>query len=202
VICDVETLRSLETRDYTSGLAEVAKYGFINPNVFPDAIETSVEQIKVLDPAVLVSVVATCAGMKSEVVSADEREAGLRAVLNYGHTLGHALEAATEYEGAYTHGEAVSVGMVFAALVAESVGLASGGLSERHVLVLKSLGLPVAPLAPAPGFEALVGHIAQDKKSRGDLTMVLLEKEGSPVVRGGLEWDTLDDCYTRLLEGA
>jgi len=148
----------------------------------------------------LSSVVAACARIKAEVVAADERDTGQRAVLNYGHTLGHALEAASGYEGLYTHGGAVAIGMIFSALVSEALGLAPEGLPERHRQVLKSLGLPVRPLDPVPSFETLARYVMQDKKSRGDVTTVLLEKEGSPVVRHGLETGILAECYARLLE--
>jgi 3-dehydroquinate synthase len=200
VIADVGALASLPPGEYASGLAEVVKYRFLKPEAFETWAASSVENLAGRDPEELRSVVAACARIKAEIVSADERDTGLRAVLNYGHTLGHALEAVTGYEGSYTHGGAVSVGMVFAALVSEAAGLAAPGLALGHRALLKSLGLPVAPFAPAPPFEALIPYIARDKKNRGDITLVLLRKEGDPVVHEGLEWETLTACYARLLE--
>lgn len=201
VICDVEVLATLAPREYASGLAEVAKYSFLMPDVFSPSLESRGELIRDSSHQGIAQVVMTCAWTKAQVVAADERDKGPRVVLNYGHTLGHALEAATEYEGSYTHGEAVSVGMVFAARVAEELGVASGGLTERHRRVLGKLGLSTRPVDPAPNFETLAGHMAQDKKSKGDLTMVLLEEEGSPVVRGDIDRDLLASCYACLLEG-
>ncbi len=201
VVCDVEALRSLPQREYSSGLAEVAKYSFLMPDVLATPIESSGELLRDPRHPGIAPVVITCAWIKAQVVSADERDRGLRVVLNYGHTLGHALEAGTEYEGAYTHGEAVSVGMVFAAQVAEALGVSRPGLAERHRKVLVKMGLPTRPADPAPDFDSLAGHLAQDKKSKSDLTMVLLEEEGSPVVRGDIDRDVLASCYDRLLEG-
>lgn len=202
VLCDVEALATLPARDYASGLAEVAKYSFIRPDAFPQTAKEFAGGLLAREPAALASVVKTCASIKAGVVSLDERDTGLRAVLNYGHTLGHALEAATEYVGSYTHGEAVAIGMVFAALVAEALAEAEVGLAARHRSALKSLGLPVAPLKPAPAFATLAGHIAQDKKSTGGITMVLLQKEGEPVVRGDLELEILVECYESMVKGA
>jgi 3-dehydroquinate synthase len=201
VICDIEALWSLPQREYSSGLAEVAKYSFLMPDVFAPPVESSGDLLRDPRHPGVATVVMTCAWIKAQVVSADERDRGPRVVLNYGHTLGHALEAVTEYKGTYTHGEAVSVGMVFAAQVAEALGVSSPGLAERHRQVLVKLGLPTRPADPAPGFDSLAGHLAQDKKNQGDLTMVLLEEEGSPVVRGGIDREVLESCYGRLLEG-
>ena len=200
VIADVSTLISLSEVEYESGLAEVAKYMFLRPEAFPEQVGGALETLGGRDTGDLLATVASCAGIKAHVVSVDEREAGLRAILNYGHTLGHALEASTEYEGLYTHGGAVSVGMAYAALVSEATGLGEPGLAARHRAALSSAGLPVSPLTPAPPFETLLAFMAVDKKSKGDLTMVLLEVEGRPVVRTGLDPGLLAVSYARLLE--
>ena len=201
VIADVETLDTLPAREFTSGLAEVAKYGFLRPAMLPEAIEEKAELIRERDPGMLERVVAACARVKADFVMADEYDTGERAALNYGHTLGHSLEAATEYSGAYTHGEAVSVGMVYAALVGEQVGVSQKGLADRHRGVLRSLGLPTRPLDPPPEFDELMGAIVHDKKSLGDITMVLLEEEGQPILRRALDPIILKQCYEGLLEG-
>jgi len=195
VVCDVDVLASLPEREIRSGLAEVAKYSFLDPGGWPEL--DSLIAGEGLDLDALVEVVARCVSIKAEVVSQDERDTGLRAVLNYGHTLGHALEGATGYSGAYTHGEAVSIGMVFAAIVAEESGLAKG-LSRRHVEVLEALGLPVRPAEPAPGLDELIRLISQDKKSRGDIVMVLLEEEGRLVLMDGIRPELLRAAYERL----
>ena len=201
VIADVETLRTLPAREFTSGLAEVAKYGFLCPAAWARSIVETAGRLRERDSAVLGRVVAACARVKADYVMADEFDTGERAALNYGHTLGHSLEAATEYSGVYTHGEAVSVGMVYAALVGEQVGVSQKGLTDSHREVLRLLGLPTRPLDPPPEFDALMGCIEHDKKSLGDITMVLLEEEGQPVLRRALDPMILKQCYERLLEG-
>lgn len=202
VISDVDVMRTLPEREYTSGLAEVAKYSFLMPDRWPEPLGESAGRLKAMDTAELVAMVDRCVGMKAGVVSLDEFDTSVRAVLNYGHTLGHALESATGYDGTYTHGEAVSVGMVFAAHVAAEVGITDGGLVDRHLEVLASLGLPVAPNAPAPEFERVLSAMRHDKKSRRGLTMVLLAGEGSPAVHGDLDSALLRDCYRRMMGGA
>lgn len=201
VIADIETLKTLPAREFTSGLAEVAKYGFLRPAAWPRSIVETAERLKKRDMAVLEQVVAACARVKADFVMVDEYDTGDRAALNYGHTLGHSLESATEYSGVYTHGEAVSVGMVYAALVGEEIGVSPRGLSDRHREVLQSLGLPIKPFEPRPGFDELIGAIGHDKKSLGDITMVLLEEEGRPIIRRAIDEKVLERCYERLPEG-
>lgn len=201
VLCDVGTLRTLDKRQYTSGLAEVAKYAFLDPALLPRPLGEMASPLRAAGPEVLVTVVSRCAGAKAEVVSEDERDTGVRAVLNYGHTLGHALEAVTAYRGTYTHGEAVAIGMVFAALVASRTGVADGRLADRHIEALRSLGLPTAPLEPIADFDAVLNAIWHDKKSRGGIAMVLLHGEGHPEVHPDLDVSVLGDCYRRLIGG-
>lgn len=202
VMSDVGTLKTLPPREYASGLAEVAKYSFLWPREWEGGLEREAGPLLSVKQEALVAVVSTCARLKAAVVSADELDTGQRAVLNYGHTLGHALEAVTGYSGAYTHGEAIAVGMVFAALVSEESGLSTRGLADRHRAVLGALGLPVAPRRPAPDFDHLLDFMLRDKKSTGDLTFVLMESEGVPALRRGLEGDLLRGCYELMLGGS
>ncbi|MFH1151298.1 MAG: 3-dehydroquinate synthase [Actinomycetota bacterium] len=199
VVCDVVALSTLPARELAGGLAEVVKYSLIDPEIVLD--DETAASLQALEPDDLVSTVAACARAKARVVAEDEMDrGGVRAVLNYGHTLGHALETATGYGGTYTHGEAVSVGMVFAAMVAERLGMGAGGLASRHRRSLARFGLPVAPPEPRPPFEELLEVMLQDKKSAGDLTMVLLEEEGSPSLRRCIDPGVLRDCYERMGE--
>jgi 3-dehydroquinate synthase len=200
VLCDVGALGSLPDREYTSGLAEVAKYRFIEPSSFPQSYEGSLTMLKSRDEVSLVQVVARCAAVKARVVSLDEFDRGPRAVLNYGHTLGHALEAASGYGEMYTHGEAVAVGMVFAAHVAEERGVAPVGTVGAHREFLEGLGLPTRLRPPEAPFDDLAFHMAQDKKNRGSLAMVLIGRDG-PYVERDLKIDTLRLCYERILGG-
>jgi len=199
VVCDIDALASLGARDFSSGLAEVAKYSLITDEAWGCDFRADPGQVAASSPTRLAAVVAECAAEKARLVSADEYDTGVRHYLNYGHTLGHALEAASGYSGAYSHGESVSVGMVFAALVAERSGVAGEGLAATHIDLLKALRLPVSPLGGVPSFDEVVAFMRRDKKSTGDLVMVLLEREGSPVVRRGLDPGLLEECYARLL---
>jgi len=198
VVSDIESLATLPAREFSSGLAEVAKYSLITQEAWGPAFREDPGAAATANPARLVEVVADCAAEKARLVSADERDTGVRHHLNYGHTLGHALEAASGYDGTYSHGEAVSVGMVFAALVSEAAGLAGVGLAGRHIDLLIPLGLPVCPSGAVPSFDEVAACMRLDKKSSGDLVMVLLEKEGRPVVRSGLDPALLESCYARL----
>ena len=201
VVADVDTLETLPAREFTSGLAEVAKYEFLHPGAWSQAVAETAERLLERDTAVLERVVSACAHVKADFVMADEYDTGERAALNYGHTLGHALEAATEYSRVYTHGEAVSIGMVYAAIVGEEIGVSAKGLFGRHRKLLRTLGLPTKPTDPPPDFDKLLKAIGHDKKSAGDVTMVILQNEGRPVLRRSLDENALERCYERLVEG-
>lgn len=198
VLADVSTLETLPDADLRSGLAEVAKYGFaVDPGIL-DVLEGSLAEVLARDPEVLADLVARCARAKAAVVAVDEREAGGRAVLNYGHTLGHALERLKGFGGT-SHGEAVAVGMVFAAHLAERVGLAAPGLAGRHVRVLASLGLPHGGEAPDP--EAVLEAMRMDKKYRRGMRFVLLEDVGRPRVVEDVPEAEMREALARLSGG-
>lgn len=198
VISDVGLLATLPEREFASGLAEVVKYSFLRPGAFEAPHAWKDGRLGATDTAALIDIVSRCAGVKAELVSADEQDTGIRAILNYGHTLGHALEAASGYAGAYSHGEAVSVGMVYAATVAEAMEVCEPGLAERHRQRLDSLGLPTRPVEPIPGFDRLLEAMAHDKKNRKGVTMVLLEKEGRPLVLHNMDARLLERSYELL----
>lgn len=169
VLCDTETLQTLPAAERASGMGEVAKYVLTRSPGVP-AVAAAGE-----DPGLLAAdeLVFRCARLKAAVVEADEREGGARALLNYGHTLGHALEAAALERGhELRHGEAVAVGLVFAAHVARRLGRIGDDDVEHHRRVVSSFSLPSR--IPA-GFrvEELVTLMRRDKKTRGSLTMVL-----------------------------
>ena len=179
VIADTATLRSLPEREYRSGLAEVAKYGFSLDSELLAMVEASVDALGARDPDVLEEVVARSVAIKASIVAADERDLDDRRImLNYGHTLAHALEALGGYEQ-WLHGEAVSVGLVFAAALARELGYLDAAAAERHRDVLQALGLPVtAEFDP----EQIEGAWAMDKKYRGGVRWVLLNGIGDPFV--------------------
>ena len=179
VIEDVGTLATLPEREFRSGLAEVAKVGLTLDLDVLDLLERDPAPVLARDAAVLEGVVARCVRAKAAIVAEDERDTGRRLVLNYGHTLGHALERLDGFAGR-SHGEAVAVGMVFAARLAERLGRAPAGLAARHARLLASLGLETDGRVPAA--EEVLPALRLDKKYAGGVRFVLLEDIGRPVV--------------------
>lgn len=182
VIADVDTLQSLPTRALAAGLAEVVKYGMTADPHLLDFLEDRMEQLLARDRAALMRVVARSCEIKASVVAQDERETlGVREGLNFGHTIGHALEAALSYS-TLLHGEAVAIGMLAAAMLsARLTGLAASEV-ERLAALLQRAGLPLAPPAVDP--DQLLTIMRRDKKVLADrLRFVLLERTGRWVVR-------------------
>jgi 3-dehydroquinate synthase len=177
VICDTAALGSLPDRDYRSGLAEVIKHGIVLDADYFAALEVNLPAIMARDLGVLTRVIAGSCRLKASVVERDEQEAELRAVLNYGHTVGHALEAVTGY-ARWTHGEAVALGIAAASRLAERLGVAGGGVRQRQLGLLQAAGLPIRGadvLAPA-----VLDAIGRDKKARdGRLPFVLAPAIGT-----------------------
>lgn len=176
VICDAETLRSLPIRELTSGLAEVVKYGLIADHTLLRSILEDGGRMHGRDPKVLSDVVRRSVAVKAEIVAVDERDSGRRAVLNYGHTVGHAIESTDSYER-YRHGEAISLGMMAAAYIAEELWDLPEGLAHAHRGALEAVGLPVQANLRA---SEILGALTQDKKYRRGLRFVLLREQGKP----------------------
>jgi 3-dehydroquinate synthase len=177
VLIDVNTLSTLPEREFIGGLAEVVKYGVILDSEFFSYIESHVAEILAREPETLKHLISRCCSLKAEVVGKDEREAGLRAVLNYGHTLGHAVESLSGY-GKYAHGEAVAIGMVAAARFSEQKGLASSADTARIEALISRLRLPTA--APQFTSEEYIASLVRDKKARdGGITFVCNKGIGS-----------------------
>ena len=194
----LDTLHSLPEREYRSGLAEVVKYGIIYDADFFAFLEREQAALLRRDRDVLASVVARCCEIKAEVVGKDEREGGLRAILNYGHTLGHAIEAVGGY-GALLHGEAIAIGMVYANGVSQAVTGLSQSECVRVETLLTAFGLPVG-LPHAFGWEALRDVMSADKKAdRRVPTFVLAEALGK--VRFGCQVpeEVLATVYARFV---
>jgi 3-dehydroquinate synthase len=178
VLADLDVLATLDRRDYRSGLAEVAKYALTLDEELLATLEADPGPVLSRDAVVMEDVIARCVRAKARVVGEDEHDASARLVLNYGHTLGHALERTDGFRGR-THGEAVAIGMEFAARLAESRALAPG-VAERTVRLLRSLGLePDGTLPPA---EEVLRCLRLDKKYRSGVRFVLLEDVGRPLV--------------------
>lgn len=177
VVIDVDTLRTLPRREFVAGFAEVIKYGVI---LDPDLFQLLEDQLPLLlrgDPQLLTRVITTCCRLKALVVEEDETEGDYRAILNFGHTLGHALERATEYRK-FLHGEAVAIGMAFAAHLSAKRGLCSVETSERICRLIRKAGLPVDIPKTLKG-EHLVLGIENDKKTvHGHVKFICIEEIG------------------------
>ncbi len=175
VLIDTDAFQTLPDREYISGLAEVIKYGVILDADFFTFLEGNVSAIQQRDSEVLKKIISRCCELKAYVVERDEHETtGLRAVLNYGHTYCHAFEALTGY-GELLHGEAVSMGMVYASKLAEKLGRVDQALTDRQVRLLEAVGLPLNLADPtAISIEDVVGRMKLDKKTVGGMLRFVL----------------------------
>ncbi|MFI6643124.1 3-dehydroquinate synthase [Streptomyces sp. NPDC050504] len=179
VLCDLAALASLPVNDYVSGLAEVIKAGFIADPVILDLIEADPEGARGPEGPHTAELIERAVRVKAGVVSDDFKEAGLREILNYGHTLAHAIEKNERYK--WRHGAAVSIGMVFAAELGRLAGRLDDATAERHAAVLKSVGLPLTYRGDQ--WPKLLETMKVDKKSRGDrLRFIVLDGLGKPTV--------------------
>ena len=192
VICDLDTLASLPAREMSAGLAEVIKYGPIADMAFFDWIEANMAALRANHRETMAHAVRRSCEIKSAVVGQDERESGLRAILNFGHTFGHAIEAGMGY-GAWLHGEAVGCGMVLAAELSAQLGLVPAAFVERLIRLVERAGLPVqAPFMPDERWLALM---RVDKKAEaGAIRFVVIETPG----RAGLR-SAPDDIVLRVI---
>jgi len=182
VLCDLAALESLGVHDYVGGLAEVIKAGFIADPVILDLVEADPESARTPAGRHTAELIERSIKVKAEVVSADLKESGLREILNYGHTLAHAIEKNERYE--WRHGAAVSVGMVFAAELGRIAGRLDNATAERHREVLQSVGLPVTYRGDQ--WPKLLETMRVDKKSRGDmLRFIVLDGLAKPTVLEG-----------------
>jgi 3-dehydroquinate synthase len=182
VVCDLDTLATLPERELRAGLAEVIKYGPIADAAFLDWIEANLDALLARERAALAHAVRRCCEIKAAVVGEDERESGLRAILNFGHTFGHAIEAGLGY-GQWLHGEAVGCGMVMAADLSARLGLLPQAFVQRLARIVERAGLPVR--APAlGGAERWLELMRVDKKAEaGEIRFVVIEAPGRAALR-------------------
>jgi 3-dehydroquinate synthase len=180
VISDTSSLATLPAREFRAGLAEVIKYGLVADASFLDWIESRLDALLALESAVLATAIRRCCEIKAEIVAADEREHGRRALLNLGHTFGHAIETAAGY-GEWLHGEAVAVGMLLAARLSERLGWLARDEVARLGELLSRAGLPVR--APSIGADRALQLMSMDKKVlEGRIRLVLLRGLGEGFV--------------------
>ena len=199
VVCDLDVLKTLPDRELSAGLAEIIKYGPIADMDFLGWIETNVDALLAKDPLALAHAIKRSCEIKAWVVGQDERESGLRAILNFGHTFGHAIESGLGY-GEWLHGEGVGCGMVMAAHLSQRLGLVDMPFVERLSRLLRRAGLPVKAPVLATGDNAgrYLELMRVDKKSEaGEIRFVLIDGPGKACVRAApdaLVRDVIDSC--------
>ncbi len=196
VVCDLDTLASLPDREFSAGLAEVIKYGPIADAAFFDWVDERLDRLLERSPEDMAYAVQRACEIKALVISLDERESGQRAILNFGHTFGHAIEAGLGY-GTWLHGEAVGCGMVIASELSALLGLVPATLVTRMRQICRRAGLPV--VAPAWGVERYLELMSVDKKAEaGQIRFVLIEQIGRAVIRpvdNETVWRALQTCF-------
>ncbi len=186
VVCDLDTLQTLPERELSAGLAEVIKYGPIADMDFLGWIEANMDALMAREPAALAHAVQRSCEIKAWVVGQDERESGLRAILNFGHTFGHAIEAGLGF-GVWLHGEAVGCGMVMAAELSKRLGKVDAAFVARLKALIERAGLPVRGPVLNPADNALdyIEHMRLDKKAvGGDIQFVVIDGPGQATVCG------------------
>ena len=197
VLVDLETLASLARNELVAGFAEIIKCGFISDTQILDLVEKDIKDATDLSSELFLELVTRAIKVKALVVAADFREEGLRETLNYGHTLGHAIELAERYK--WRHGAAVSIGMVFAAELARLNGRLSMAEVQRHRDILSSLGLPVS--YPADKWPQLLSNMRIDKKSRaGNLRFIVLDEIGKPRIMHAPTDEILFTAFQEIAE--
>ncbi len=195
VVCDLDTLQTLPVREFSAGLGEVIKYGPIADTDLLDWIEANMGRLVRRETAALAHAVRRSCEIKACVVGQDERESGLRAILNFGHTFGHAIEAGLGY-GEWLHGEAVGCGMVMAMQLSQRLGLVDGAWVERVTALLRQAGLPT--VGPGLGADRYLELMRVDKKAEaGQIRFVVIDRPGSATVRtvpDTLVREVIDSC--------
>jgi 3-dehydroquinate synthase len=193
VVISLDTLKTLPRREFSAGLAEVIKYGVIWDRALFESLERDVEGLLAGDSGQLARVIQRCCEIKAEVVSKDERESGLREILNFGHTAGHALEAATAY-GELLHGEAISIGMLVETALAELRGAQLGDLRGRLGRLLYRAGLPIS--WSASDLDRIWDLMHADKKARaGKIRMVLPTDLGQVESVSGISREEFEQAW-------
>lgn len=199
VVQDTSLLASLPSRSLREGFAEAIKHGLIMDPPMLEILVHDAKRLLSVEPELTTEIVARNAALKAKVVSEDEREGGLRMTLNYGHTIGHAIEAVTGYTSVL-HGEAISVGMMAAAAIGERVGITPPAVAEHQRHLFELYGLPSS--MPGLDVSAVMDATKLDKKVAGKkLRWVLLEDFGKPVVRDDVSGDDVADVLGTLFAG-
>jgi 3-dehydroquinate synthase len=194
VLADTDTLKTLPPRELSAGLAEVIKYGLIRDAEFLAWLEANMGKLRALDPAAITHAIYRSCEIKAQVVGQDEREGGIRAILNLGHTFGHAIETGMGY-GTWLHGEAVAAGMLMAAQTSQRMGWLTEADVDRIRALIRAADLP--DVAPDLGVDRYLEYMGHDKKVEGGkMRFVLLKKLGEAVITGDVPADVLAGVLT------
>ena len=199
VVCDLASLDTLPAREVSAGLAEIIKYGPIADMAFFEWLEAHIDALRRLEPTAVMHAVKRSVEIKAWVVGQDEKEAGLRAILNFGHTFGHAIEAGMGY-GNWLHGEGVGAGMVMAAHLSQRLGLVDASFVDRLTLLIARAGLPTrgAVIDATDNAGAYLEHMRVDKKAQaGEIRFVLIDGLGNATIRSApdsLVREVIDAC--------
>ncbi|MHB1083809.1 MAG: 3-dehydroquinate synthase [Thiobacillus sp.] len=194
VLADTDTLKTLPARELSAGLAEIIKYGLIWDVAFLAWLEANMDKLRALDPVAIAHAVFRSCEIKAQVVAQDEREGGIRAILNLGHTFGHAIETGMGY-GNWLHGEAVGAGMVMAVQTSQRLGWLTEADVARTRALIRAAGLP--DVAPDLGVEPYLEYMGHDKKVEGGkMRFVLLKKMGEAVITADVPTDVLTSVLT------
>jgi len=201
VIADTDTLNTLDDRQLSAGIAEVIKYGLINDIEFIDWLETNMEKLLQRDREALTYAIKLSCKDKADIVAADEKESGQRALLNLGHTFGHAIETGMGY-GEWLHGEGVAAGMVLAAELSCQLGWIDSAVVHRIKNLIDSANLPVTP-PKKMNVQQFIGLMAVDKKViDGRLRLILMKALGNAVIAEGVDSESIEMVLKRVLEAA
>jgi len=201
VVADIDTLNTLDDRQLSAGIAEVIKYGLINDIEFVAWLETNMEKLLNRDSEALTYAVKLSCQDKADIVAADERESGQRALLNLGHTFGHAIETGMGY-GEWLHGEAIAAGMILAAELSNQLGWIDNEVVARIRRLIASANLPTTPPKEMSA-QQFVELMAVDKKViDGRLRLVLMDALGNSIIAEGIDQQAIIDVLNRSLEAA
>jgi 3-dehydroquinate synthase len=196
VFIDIDFLETLPSREFTNGLAEIVKYGIIeDPDLLED-LQSGIEALHKRDKRFLETIIARSCRIKKAIVEIDETERGLRRILNFGHTVGHALEAESSY--ALSHGEAVAQGMTAATVLSERLGYLSAEDREHVLSIIRHMGLPDR-IPAVLDTDGILSRLKQDKKKAGEsIHFVLLKRPGMPFVNGGVPLDLVRETIEAM----
>ncbi|MFZ2396299.1 MAG: 3-dehydroquinate synthase [Smithella sp.] len=198
VFTDLSFLETLPEKEFNNGLSEIIKYGIIDDEKMFHTMENNMEAIKSKDPKIVLNIVEACCRIKKSIVEIDEKDQGLRHILNFGHTLGHALEIMSQYT--ITHGEGVALGMIAAARLSEKMGYLESNEAKRIEALIRDAGLP-GKIPETFSADNIIAALRMDKKKKGDMVrFVLLKKIGMPFIIGSIKPEMITAVIEEMKE--